>query len=324
MRCDTLVSVVAPLQDDGPVLRAFVADAVAVLGEHYADYELVLVDDGSTDGTIVVVEELLRSYACLRLIRLSRRFGADVAITAGLDAAIGDYVAVMRPQSDPPGEIPAMVRAARRGTAASCWGPRRARRGAGPWCGWGAWPSSGRSAGCCPPPPRPTRPASASCPARPVNAITRIKSKYRHVGFLSCAVGSAAAPHPYEQIARSPRRIIRPLREAVDEAISLLVTNSFIPLRVASYVGTFAGFLNLAYVVYILLVNLVKRQVAEGWTTLSLQISAMFFFVFLNLAIISEYVAHLMQEALDRPLYHVLDERASTVRVTDPERRNVA
>src|SRR5215204_3084977 len=96
---DTLVSVVAPLQDDGAVLRSFVAEVVAVLRAHYAHYEGVLVDDASTDGTAAAVEELLRTSPCLRLIRLSRRFGADVAITAGLDAAIGDFVVVMRPQS---------------------------------------------------------------------------------------------------------------------------------------------------------------------------------------------------------------------------------
>src|SRR4029079_11477985 len=100
---DTLVSVVAPLQDDGPVLRAFVAEVVAVLRAHYAHYEVVLVDDYSNDGTLGAVEELLRGCPCLRLIRLSRRFGADAAITAGLDAAIGDHVVVMRPQTDPPG-----------------------------------------------------------------------------------------------------------------------------------------------------------------------------------------------------------------------------
>src|SRR4051794_37165357 len=112
MPSDTLISVVAPIQNDGPVLRAFVAEISEVLNAHYTNYEVVLVDDCSTDGTVTAVETLMQQYPCLRLIRLSRRFGTDVAVTAGLDATIGDYVVVMRPQSDPPGEIPAMVRAA--------------------------------------------------------------------------------------------------------------------------------------------------------------------------------------------------------------------
>jgi hypothetical protein len=320
---DTLVSVVAPLQDDGAVLRAFVVEVLDVLRAHYAHYELVLVDDASTDGTTGVVEGLLRTCPCLRLIRLSRRFGADVAITAGLDAAIGDFVAVMKPSSDPPGEIPAMVRAvAADGGIVLGTSAREAGRGPVVLLGRTAFFWAIRRVLPWSPPPDATGFCVLSRTA--VNAITRIKSKYRHLGFLSCAVGSVVTRHPYRQIARSPRRRLRPLHEAIDEAISAFVTNSFVPLRLVSYIGAFAGLLNLAYVVYILLVNLIKRQVAEGWTTLSLQISAMFFFVFLNLAIISEYVAHIMRESLDRPLYHVLDERASTVQVTDPERRNVA
>ena len=82
--------------------------------------------------------------------------------------------------------------------------------------------------------------------------------------------------------------------------------------------------MNLIYVVFVFLVNVFKRQVAEGWTSLSVQMSGMFFFVFLNLVIISEYIAHIMQETQDRPLYNVLDDRSSTVRLVDPDRRNVA
>jgi hypothetical protein len=158
---------------------------------------------------------------------------------------------------------------------------------------------------------------------RVVNAIAQIKSKYRHVGFLSCTVGYAAIHHPYRQIARSTGRRIRPLREAIDEAVTIVINSSFLPLRAASAIGAFAAALNLLYVLYIVVVNLVKRQVAEGWTTLSLQISFMFLFVFINFIIISEYLARLMYQSRGEPHYHVLDERAGSVRVHEPDRRNV-
>ena len=324
MSPDTLISVIAPLQDDGPIIQEFVADVCAVLRANYANYELVLVDDYSTDGTLSEVEVLLKQYPCIRLIRLSGRFGTDVAVTAGLDTTIGDYVVVLRPQSDPPQEIPAMVRAAAAVDCGVVLGTSEREAGRGRLV------STGRAAfywllrrvlhSSLPPD------ATGFCVlSRPVvNAITRIKSKYRHLGFLACAVGYAVTLHPYRQLGRSPHRKFRPLRAAIDEAIALLVNNSVFPLRLVSYVGTFAGSLNLLYVLYIVAVNLVKRQVSEGWTTLSLQMSCMFFFTFLNLVILSEYIAHILHEAQNRPHYHVLEERISSVRVNDPERRNVA
>jgi glycosyltransferase involved in cell wall biosynthesis len=322
MMVETLVSVVAPLQNDGPILRAFVSEVIGVLRDHYTHHELILVDDGSTDGTVDILEDLIEQHACIHVIRLSRRFGTDIAIGAGLDAAIGDYVVVMRAWADPPGAIPAMIRAVGGecgvvlGTSAreATRGPLvRLGRSAAFWLIRRMLPAA------------PADDATGFCvlSRRVVNAITRIKTRYRHVGFLSCAVGYTVRYHPYQQIARSPRRNNRPLREAIGEVIAIAVTGSFFPLRAASAVGALAAALNLAYVLYILLVNLLKRRVAEGWTTLSLQISCMFLFVFLNFIIISEYLARISHESRDDPQYQVLDERSSAVRIHDPERRNV-
>jgi glycosyltransferase involved in cell wall biosynthesis len=324
MGTDTMVSVVAVTQNDGPVLRAFVAEVSDVLRAHWVNYEIVLVDDGSVDETLLETAHLLARYPCLRLVRLSRRFGREAAVTAGLDTAIGDFVVVIRPQFDPPAEIPAMVRAVELGEHEVVLGTSRqeSRRGLLSLAGRHAFFWVMRRVLPNAPPANATGFCVLSRTA--VNAITKVKSRYRHLGFLSCAVGSAATPHEYRQIDRSRKARAQPLREAVDEGIALLVGNSFVPLRLVSYLGAFAGAVNLLYVGYVLLVNLFKNQVAEGWTTLSLQMSCMFFFVFLNLVIISEYIAHIMQESQDRPLYHVLEERSSTVRFAEPERKNVA
>ena len=318
-----MVTVVAPIQGDASILRPFVAEVLDALRGHYAHYEVVLVDNDSADGTVGLAARLLERHACLRLIRLSRRYARDVAITAGLDAAIGDYVVVMRPRSDPPAEIPAMVRAAGRnsgmvlGTAAGD-------------------PRLGPLSGACRAaffrlvaPGHPRRPAGRRHRllrlARPaVDAITRVKLKCRHLNYLSCAVGCAVDRHPYRPIARAAGTAPRPLREAIGEGVSILVSHSSLPLRLAGQIGVLAASLNLLYVLYVLGVNLLKREVAEGWTTLSLQLAVMFFFVFLNMTILAEYVARMAQESQDRPLYHVREDRSSAVRVVDPERRNVA
>jgi hypothetical protein len=75
--------------------------------------------------------------------------------------------------------------------------------------------------------------------------------------------------------------------------------------------GIVAAIINLCYVGYVIGIYLFKNDVAPGWVTLSLQNAVMFLFVFGNLVLISEYVAQILDESQDRPLYHVLDERAS-------------
>ncbi len=114
IQADAIVTVVAYLGDDAGVVREHVAGTVGVLQQHFAHFELILVDDHSTDGTAAIVEELLARCPGVRHIRLARPVGEEVAVTAGLEASAGDYVVVMRARRDPPEEIPALVRQAAR------------------------------------------------------------------------------------------------------------------------------------------------------------------------------------------------------------------
>jgi dolichol-phosphate mannosyltransferase len=79
----------------------------------------------------------------------------------------------------------------------------------------------------------------------------------------------------------------------------------------------------MAYAAYVLLVRLLARNVVPGWATQSLQISVMFFFLFLILSMLCAYIGRLLAEVRDRPLYYVMEERNSSVMVADEERKNV-
>lgn len=89
------VSVVVPLRDDADILGPFAQELVRVLRENWQNYEVVFVDDGSRDATRAMVDDLLARHECLRYLRLSRPFGVEIAISAGLDTVIGDVVLVM-------------------------------------------------------------------------------------------------------------------------------------------------------------------------------------------------------------------------------------
>src|SRR5262245_31137523 len=107
MPVESLISIVAPLeQDDARAVAAFVDETVAVLRGLVTHYEIILVDDGAPEATVSATRELLAKYDFVRFLRLSRHFGEETAIAAGLDVAIGDYVIVMLPNMDPPSLIP--------------------------------------------------------------------------------------------------------------------------------------------------------------------------------------------------------------------------
>ena len=319
---DCFASVVAPLYNDADIAEAFVLDVIAVLEKHYENYELVLVDDGSTDGTAACVTALLQAKRCIRLVRLSRRFGRDVAISAGLDAVIGDFVVVLLPESDPPELIPEFIERCRTG-AGIVYGIRAHRPAEPLYLSIGTrlfyWYFN-RVVGV----DLPRNSTDFRAYSRQtVNAITRIKDRLRYLRTFGGYVGFGGQPLVYEPRPRRERVRGRKPGEALGLAINMTVANSTQPLRIVSLLGLALSAACGLHVVYVLLTRLLSKHLAEGWTTQQLFVSVMFMFLFVMLATLCEYMGRLLGEVKDRPLYFVLEERTSSVLLVDESRKNV-
>lgn len=319
---DLFVSLVAPLHNDGDILEAFVDETVAMLARHYANYELVLVDDGSRDDTTTRATLLLQRHACLRLIRLSRRFGQEIAISAGLDSVIGDYVVVMLPESDPPALVPAMIEQSRAG-AGIVFGIRRDRAGEPIWLRAGAslfYALSNRVLGL-------NLPRNSThfrvMSRQALNAVIQIRDRMRYLRTLSAFVGYGNQGFEYAPKPRraTPRR--KGIVEAVDLAINIVVANSTRPLRLVTWLAFLLSAIFLLYIGYIVAIYLFKPAFAEGWVTLSMQSAVAFFCMFLILMVLSEYLGRLLGEVKEGPLYYVLEEKNSSLLIADETRRNV-
>lgn len=319
---DCFVSVTAPLYNDGDIVQPFIEEVLGVLRREYANYELVLIDDGSTDDTVAKVTELLGKHECVRLIRLSRRFGQETAIAAGLDSVIGDFVVVMLPDSDPPALIPQMVEKARRGLGV-VFGVRPDRKGEPLYLRAGAalfyWYFNRVLGVRVPPNSRDFRVLSRQA----VNAITGIKDRLRYLRAFSSYVGYGSESFVYEPIQRRSRARVRGFGEAVRIAINQIIANSTHPLRMVSLLGLGLAGLCVLHMIYVVLTYLLQENVVAGWATQSLHSSAMFLFVFLILAALCEYVGRLIEEVKDRPPYFVMEERTSSVLLADEQRKNV-
>jgi glycosyltransferase involved in cell wall biosynthesis len=106
----SLISVVIPLYNEGSHLSPLVSDLKAALQQTGCPFELILVDDGSPDDTRERIKDETRTLPNLRGVRLSRNFGKELALCAGLERARGDAVVVMDGDGQhPPSLLPVMI-----------------------------------------------------------------------------------------------------------------------------------------------------------------------------------------------------------------------
>lgn len=124
-----LISLVVPCYNESEALLPFMQELTRVLSTMQGvDAEVILVDDGSRDNTLELMQDLAREYRIVRWLSFSRNFGKEAAILAGLTAAKGDYAAVMDADlQDPPALLPDMLKAVRE-EGYDCAGTRRVSR----------------------------------------------------------------------------------------------------------------------------------------------------------------------------------------------------
>lgn len=322
MKADLLISAVAVLNNNASVLPAFVEDVSVVLDAHYANYEIVLIDNASTDDTGKTVRQILAKHKCVRYLRLTRPATEEMAVMAGLDAAIGDYVVTLHPDFDPPADLVPMVEACRAGSdlvlGIDRHPPRlspvyRALRRL--FLALARWlvgldivlGTTGLRA----------------LSRQAVNALVKVRLRRQYFALTATEVGLTTTLYPYDRICRSGQPHTPRLWPAIRLGLSVLVHNSITPLRMASALGLLGSALSFLYSLYVVAIYLLKQNVMPGWTTLSLAMSGLFGLAFLILALMGEYLGRVLEEAPDRPLYHVRDEQSSAVMLADLTRRNV-
>jgi len=322
MEKNIVVSVLCPLHNDADILAGFLNELSEVLRRSFQFYEIILVDDGSTDETAAVVATLLKQHERVRYVALSRSNGREVAISAGLETAIGDFVVIMIPRTDPPALVPDFVRACREGdglVTGLSETPKRA--------GFLSHLGSRLFHGYC----RrylgfdfQENTTDFRCLSRNVvNAVTRFHDRHRYLRIFTARIGFRHQTISYRPLERGGEIAPESLFAEINHAIEIVVANSKHPLRLVSRLGLVLSILNGLYIGYIVAIFLFKRQVAEGWTTSSMQSATMFFFLFLILAVLCEYAGRILEESQNRPLYFVAEEKNSPVTLEATMTKNI-
>jgi polyisoprenyl-phosphate glycosyltransferase len=309
------LSIVVPVFNEQEVLRPFHAELTEVMEGTGLPYELLLVNDGSKDESLAIMLELHRADSRVSLLDLSRNYGHQVAITAGLDHARGEAVIVMDADlQDPPHVIPDMLEKYNEGFDV-VYGVRETRAGETVFKRGTAWLFyRGIRAMTGVDMPLDTGDFRLMS-RRAVVAMRRLREQNPFVRGMAHWIGFRQTGVLYERSPRFAGRTKYPLRKMLQLAIDAVVSFSMVPLRLSMLLGATVAFASFLYAAYAV-VQVLRGDVVHGWASTIVAILLVGGMNLLCLGILGEYVGRVYQEVRARPLYLVsgLERRESVER----------
>ncbi|MEK5024479.1 glycosyltransferase family 2 protein [Paenibacillus sp. FSL M7-1046] len=298
-------SIIIPMFNEEAVIQETYRRIKKVMGTTGEPYELLFVNDGSTDNCAQMIEEYSYWDESVKLIDLSRNFGHQIAITAGMDYALGDAVVIIDADlQDPPELILDMITEWKQGYEV-VYAKRIKRRGESLFKKWTASAfyrvlrySTDISI--------PVDTGDFRLIDRKVcDELKRLPEKNRFVRGLVSWVGFRQKAIEYERDERLAGETKYPFKRMLKLSLDGITSFSYKPLKLAGYLGALlsaSGFLYLMYVLYLVLFT---DEAVKGWASM-IGITLTFNgFVLIMLGILGEYVGRIYDESKGRPLYIV-------------------
>lgn len=317
------LSVIVPCYNEQEVIAHTHDRLMAVLSAMEMTFEIIYVDDGSKDQTAALLKNIQDNSENARVIRLSRNFGHQIAVTAGLDYAEGDAVVLIDADlQDPPEVIPRMVAKWREGFEV-VYGQRTSREGESAFKVWSARQFY-RFINRLSEVPLPLDTGDFRLlDRRAVLALRCMTERHRLLRAMTSWVGFRQVALPYERAKRFAGTSKYPLRKMIGLALDGVVSFSTVPLRLVTLAGVFLFLLSCVAIGYAVLMRVLTNEWEPGWTLLfvsSLMIGSL---QCISLGIIGEYVGRIYGEAKSRPLFFVLEVMGPPAFVAE-ERRKLA
>lgn len=307
MASGALISVVVPVYNEAEGIRHFHQRASAALRSLEHDrYELIYVDDGSQDGSFEILRELTQGDPCTKLIKLSRNFGHQIAMTAGLDYARGDAVVFIDADlQDPPELIAELVKGWRRGNDV-VYAQRSRRRGESHLKRFtaAAFYRILRSITHVDIPPDTGDFRIIS--RRVADHLRSMSEKDRFMRGLVSWVGFRQEALLYERDERFAGKSKYPYRKMIEFALDGLTSFSTAPLRLATWLGYSASILAFVYLCYVIVQKFFGHTV-QGWATIMVTLLFLGGVQLICLGIMGEYLGRVFNEIKPRPVY-IVDE----------------
>src|SRR5438067_1070979 len=302
----TALSIVVPCFNEEACLAALHQRLTAAARKTAdEDYEIVLVNDGSRDGSWAKMRQLTTGDPRLVAVNLSRNHGHQLALTAGLDLCRGDHVLIIDADlQDPPELLPSMMQAMRSEQADVVYGVRKSRRGETAFkraTAHGFYRLLSRA-------------TEVEIPLdtgdfrlmsrRALDALLAMPEQARFIRGMVAWIGFKQVPLPYDREERFAGETKYPLKKMMRFAFDAITGFSSAPLKLASHAGLLLSAGSLLLILYIAYAWLSGQNI-QGWTSLMLVVVVLGAVQMFALALMGEYLGRLYNEVKRRPLYIV-------------------
>jgi dolichol-phosphate mannosyltransferase len=298
------LSLVVPVFNEIETLAAFYGRASAALRKSGESYEIIFVDDGSTDGSLEELRRLVAADRRVRFLSFSRNFGHQTAVTAGMNHSRGAAVVVIDGDlQDPPELIPAMLARWRVGcevvyavrhTRQENWFKRTAYRLFYRMLRSLSYVDMPLDAG-----------DFALMDRRVVDLLNEMPERNRFVRGIRAWVGFRQVGIEYDRDPRFAGESKYPLAKLMRLAYDGVVSYSFVPLRLVTQLGLVISLLAFLLALYFLGLQMFVGIGLKGWTSTVVVILFLGGVQLMSLGILGEYVGRIFDEVKHRPLYVV-------------------
>jgi glycosyltransferase involved in cell wall biosynthesis len=311
-----LLSVVVPVKNEEQAIAPFVERVSAILESIAGDegWEILFVDDGSTDSTLAAIVAANLREPRVRALSLSRNFGKEAALSAGLDHAGGRAVIPMDVDlQDPPEVLPEMVAKWREGYE-MVFGVRRCRKSdavtkrltAGLYYRAHNWLSQDKI------------PENAGdfrlLDRKVVEVVRALPERNRFMKGLFAWAGFKQAAVEYDRVERETGTTKFNYWKLWTLALDGITSASTVPLRVWSYVGALVAITALGYAGFLIVDTMMFGNAVPGYASIMVSVLFLGGVQLISLGVLGEYVGRILTETKQRPLYVVSD----TIGLTSP------
>jgi len=298
-----IYSIVAPVYNEIESIAAFCMEVTKVMNSYHDSWELLLVDDGSTDGSTQKIRDLAAENKHIRPIVFARNFGHQIAVTAGLDYARGDAVTIIDSDlQDPPAVILQLIDKWKEGFEV-VYAVRRSREGESKF-----------------------KIATASFFYRLIQRITdvqipldtgdfrlldrkvvdvmgQMRERHRFLRGMSAWVGYRQIGVEYDRKVRFAGTTKYPIKKMLKLALNAITSFSYFPLQLATYIGFIAAGLSILAIPIVILLRLSNRAELLGQATTLIAVLFLGGVQMITLGILGEYIGRIYDEVKGRPLY---------------------
>jgi dolichol-phosphate mannosyltransferase len=300
-----MLSIVIPVYNEVESLPVLLSRLTRVLDSTRYSYEIIFVDDGSTDGTPELLKQTAAANDKVKVLFFSRNFGHQAAITAGLDFASGDAAAVMDADlQDPPELLPEMLNLVEQGYDVVS-AQRMTRSGEGKLKLLTAkmfyWLMRKMVDQRLQPEVGDFRLFSR----RAILAIRELREQHRFMRGIVAWLGLREVILPYDRNPRVAGTTKYPMWKMLRFAWTAISSFSALPLRLSVFLGLFVAACGVGYALYSIFAATVLKATVPGWTSLVCLNIIFSGATLVAIGLVGEYVARIYEEAKGRPLYIV-------------------